>query len=82
MGASLRVNPVKEILLLTATLIRDSLFATSVEPLDGRVRSNVVLLSRSLAVGSISVDLGNQNVLIISKVTGNRLPDRGKVLAV
>ena len=82
MGASLGVDPVKEVLFLAATLVSNGLLATSVEPLDGRVGGDVVLLGSSLAIGSIGVNLGNQNILVVGKVMSNGLPNRGEVLAV
>lgn len=82
MGASLFVNVLDEVLLAATALVGNGLLAASREELDGGVRGNTKLLSGSLALGGLGVDLGNNNVLLVDEVGGEGLPDRGESLAV
>lgn len=81
-GAGLLVDPVNKSLLAATTLVGDSLLATGGEPLEGRVGLDTLLLSNSLTVGCLSVDLGDQDVLVIDEGVGEVLPGRSEGLAV
>ena len=82
MSSSVLVDPGKDGLLAAAALVGDSLLAAGREPLDGGVGLDALLLGDGLAVGSLSIDLGNHNILVVDEVGRNILPGGGKVLAV
>lgn len=82
MGAGLFVDVGDEGLLAAAAIVVDGLLAASGEELDGGVGLDAVLRGDGLAVGSLGIDLGNDDILLVDKVGGDRVPDGGELLAV
>lgn len=82
MSAGLFVEELDECLFATGSLVRDGLLGTLGEVLDGGVRLDALVLSRSLGVGGFGVDLGDEDGGLGGEVVSKSLPDRGKALAV
>lgn len=76
------VDPGKDGLLAATPVVVNRLLAAGREPLDGGVGPDALLLRDGLAVGSLGVNLGNKNILVIDEVGRNILPGGGKALAV
>lgn len=81
-SSSLFVDERDDVLLASAALEWDRFLAASGKPLDGGVRGNALIIGGSLAVASLSVNLGNYNVLIVGEIMRNSLPGGSKALAV
>lgn len=82
MRANLFIDECDKSLFGTTTLVGGSLLAASGKELDGRVRADTLLLRDGLAVRGFCVDLGNNDVGVISEVSGDFLPGRSQILAV
>lgn len=81
-STGLLVDELDEILLGAAARVLLALLVASTEPLDGWVGRNALLLGDGLAVRSFGVNLGNDNLGLVGKVSSERLPRRSQILAV
>lgn len=82
MRASLLVQESNEVLLATATGVSFGLLAAGGEVLDGRVRSDTLCLGGSLAVRTLGIDLGDQDIGLVLEILSKLLPYGGEALAV
>lgn len=82
MGAGFDVEELDKIGLATGTIVELGLGLARGEELDGGVRLDALLLRDALAVLSLNIDLGDNNMGLVGKGEGEVLPDRGEVLAV
>ena len=82
MGAGLLVQELDEIGLGAATVVILGGGASLGEKLDRGEAGNAVLLSGLLAVGGIRINLGDGDLGLAGKGSGELLPGRSEVLAV
>lgn len=81
-GTGLLVEEGNKGLLRTATVVVLGSGAALGEELDGGIRGHTIIVGGGLAVLSLGINLGNDDVGLVGEGGGKRLPSGGKALAV
>ena len=82
MGADFCVDEVNKVILGTTAVVSNCLRGTGGEVLDRREALDAEFFGKGFAVLSFAVNLGDDNIVVTSKVIGAVFPGRSELLTV